>query len=93
MAQSSKSDRTEKPTAKKRKDAREKGQIARTRELSQAASLAAVAAALLWTGRFGMARLTAAMADSLELMGEYLGSEEAGGWEEKLPERGHPSAQ
>ena len=70
MAQSSKSDRSEKPTAKKRKDAREKGQIARTRELSQAASLAAVAAALLWTGRFGMARLTGAMTDSLELMGD-----------------------
>lgn len=70
MAQSSKSDRTEKPTPKKRRDARKKGQIARTRDLSQAASLAAVAAALLWTGHIGMGRLLAAMADSIELMGD-----------------------
>jgi flagellar biosynthetic protein FlhB len=70
MAQSSKSDRTEKPTAKKRREAREKGQIARTRDLSQAASLAAVAAALLWTGHIGMGRLMATMANSLQLMGD-----------------------
>ncbi len=70
MAESSKSDRTEKPTAKKKRDAREKGQIPRTRDLSQAASLAAVAAALLWTGSYGLGRVTDAMEESLVLMGD-----------------------
>lgn len=70
MAQSTKSDRTEQPTPKKRRDARKKGQVARTRDLGQAASLAAVAAALIWTGNVGMGRLLGAMADSLQLMGD-----------------------
>ena len=70
MAQSSKSERTEKPTAKKQRDAREKGQIPRTRDLSQAASMAAVVAALVWTGSAGMGRVMAMMADSIELMGD-----------------------
>lgn len=70
MAESNKSDRTEKPTAKKKRDAREKGQIPRTRDLSQAASLAAVAAALLWTGSYGLSHVTHAMAESLVLMGD-----------------------
>ena len=67
---SSKSDRTEKPTAKRKKDAREKGQIPRTRDLSQAASMAAVIGTLVWTGSAGLSRVRAAMADSLELMGD-----------------------
>ena len=68
--QSSKSDRTEKPTAKRKKDARKKGQIPRTKDLSQAASMAAVIGAFMWTGSAGLSRIKAMMADSLELMGD-----------------------
>ena len=67
---SSKSERTEKPTGKKQRDAREKGQIPRTRDLSQAASMAAVVAALVWTGSAGLGRVMAQMADFIELMGD-----------------------
>ncbi len=67
---SSKSERTEKPTAKKQRDARKKGQVPRTRDLSQAASMAAVVAALVWTGSAGLGRVMASMADYIELMGD-----------------------
>ena len=78
MAQENKQDRTEKATLKKRRDARKKGQIARTRDLSQAAALAAVAAALLWFGPMGLDRLAATMRHSFELMGEETGEVVAG---------------
>ena len=66
----SKSEKTEQPTAKRKKDSRKKGQIPRTRELTQAASMAAVLAALIWTGSSGIQRLTAHAADTLQLMGD-----------------------
>lgn len=43
-------ERTEKPTPKKVKDARERGQVARSRDLSAAMSLASVTLALSWMG-------------------------------------------
>lgn len=67
---SSKSERTEKPTGKKQRDARKKGQVPRTRDLSQAASMAAVVAALVWTGSAGLERVMAVMADFIELTGD-----------------------
>ena len=78
MANTSKSDRTEQPTAKRRRDARRKGQIARTRDLGQAAALAAVVAALLWTGSFGLDHLTGVLIDALKLMGDEPGEMVAG---------------
>src|SRR5262245_27970613 len=43
-------DKTEKPTARRLKDAREKGEVARSRDLTAALSLAAVTIALGWFG-------------------------------------------
>lgn len=50
MADNSTGERTEKPTHKRIKDAREKGQVARSRDLSSALSLAAVTLGLAWLG-------------------------------------------
>ena len=54
MSSTSKGDRTEKPTGRRLKDAREKGQIARTQELTQAVTLASFVAVLGWTGSFAL---------------------------------------
>ena len=43
-------ERTEKPTAKRLKEARERGQVARSRDLSAAISLAGITLALGWFG-------------------------------------------
>jgi flagellar biosynthesis protein FlhB len=43
-------DKTEKPTSKKLKDARERGQVSRSRDLAAALSLAAVTLSLGWLG-------------------------------------------
>jgi len=53
---SSQGDRTEKPTAKRLKDTRERGQLARSRELSGALSFAAATVTLGW---FGVRMITA----------------------------------
>jgi flagellar biosynthetic protein FlhB len=50
MAEDQVGERTEKPTAKRVKDAREKGQVARSRDLSAAISLAATVLGLAWLG-------------------------------------------
>ena len=47
---SAKADKTEQPTAKRLKDARKKGQIARSRDITQVASLAAGLLVLTWWG-------------------------------------------
>jgi flagellar biosynthesis protein FlhB len=55
------SDRTEKPTARRLTDARNKGQIARSRDLVHAGTLAAVLVAMAWSGGYmmkGMGRAT-----------------------------------
>ena len=59
--QSQQGDRTEKPTTKRKKDARERGQVARSRDLAGAISLVTVTAALGWLG----ARTIGLVADRL----------------------------
>ena len=54
-------DRTEKPTTKRIKEARERGQIARSRDLAASFSLGAITLAMGWFGY----RMTAAIADRL----------------------------
>lgn len=62
--------RTEKPTAKRLKDARKKGQVAQSRDLAQAGGLAAAVMALGWAGSSIMERLGQAMSDSLGTLNE-----------------------
>lgn len=50
MANNQNGERTEQPTAKKRRDARQKGQVARSRDFSSACSLAGVTMGLSWFG-------------------------------------------
>lgn len=50
MANNQNGERTEHPTAKKRRDARQKGQVARSRDFSSACSLAGVTMGLSWFG-------------------------------------------
>lgn len=75
---SSKSERTEKPTARRLRDARKKGQIARTRDLTQAASLVGLVTTLSWTGTAGLGRLGAAMEDALHRVADGSGEMVAG---------------
>ena len=63
-------DKTEKPTAKRLQDAREKGQVARTREAGQAASLIAATLALGWVGQTFMARLADGVSNGIVRMGQ-----------------------
>jgi len=62
--------RTEKPTAKRLKDARKKGQIAQSRDLAQAGGLAAAVMTLGWAGGSMMERLGRSMSDTLATLGE-----------------------
>lgn len=64
-------ERTEKPTYKRIKDAREKGQVARSRELSSAVSLAAVTLGLAWLGASMIATVAARMAIGLDTLAEH----------------------
>jgi flagellar biosynthetic protein FlhB len=63
-------DKTEKPTAKKTKEAREKGQVARSRELVAAASLLAVTGALVWIGPHLIAGLETQLIAGLRRIGD-----------------------
>jgi flagellar biosynthetic protein FlhB len=63
-------EKTEKPTAKKLKDAREKGQVARSRELVAAASLLAVTGALVWIGPHLIGGLESQLVAGLRRIGE-----------------------
>jgi flagellar biosynthetic protein FlhB len=65
-----KSERTEKATPKRIKDAREKGQVARSRELSAALSLAAVTLALAWMGLRMISTVAARLAGGLTSIGD-----------------------
>jgi flagellar biosynthesis protein FlhB len=62
-------DKTEQPTAKRLQDARDKGQVARTREAGQAASLIAATLALGWVGQTFMARLADGVSNGIVRMG------------------------
>ncbi len=62
-------DRTEKPTARRIKDARKRGQVARSQDLSQAAGLAAALATIGFVGSRYMDGLATALAGGLARMG------------------------
>ena len=63
-------DRTEKPTPKRLGDAREKGQIARSRDLGTAAATLASVMAAAWSGKFLMARIAERLAHDLTHFGD-----------------------
>jgi flagellar biosynthetic protein FlhB len=67
--QKSAGDRTEKPTSKRIKDAREKGQVARSRDLSAALSIIAVTLVLGWLGSRVMAGMAGRVLSAFEDMG------------------------
>ena len=69
MSQQSQGDRTEKPTAKRKKDARERGQVARSRDLAGAASLVAVTLAMGWMGARMMGLVGDRLASGLNDLG------------------------
>jgi flagellar biosynthesis protein FlhB len=60
-------DRTEQPTAKRREQARERGQVPRSTDLSAAAVILVASGALQLVGRFGAMQLHALMRSSLAL--------------------------
>jgi len=59
-------DRTEQPTARRRRDARRKGQIARSRDVEAVAQLVAVTLVLVWAGRHGLVGMGALLRAGLE---------------------------
>lgn len=63
-------ERTEQPTGKKLRDAREKGQLPRSRDLGGAASLFATVTVLAWMGERMLSTLTAAVKHWLTRMGQ-----------------------
>ena len=62
-------EKTEKPSAKRLKDARERGQVARSRDLSMAAGSLAATGVLAATGSFLLHRLTSAVTEALVRLG------------------------
>jgi flagellar biosynthetic protein FlhB len=70
MADASASEKTEKPTAKRLKDAREQGQVPRSQDLVAAAALLAVTAALARTGGNAITRLESRVAEGLHRTGD-----------------------
>jgi flagellar biosynthetic protein FlhB len=63
-------EKTEKPTAKRLREAREKGQVARSHDLVAAMALLAVTAMMVRTGASGLTRLEARISDGLTRMGD-----------------------
>ena len=70
MSDQSSSEKTEKPSAKKFKDAREKGQVARSQDVVAAVTLLAVTAVLVRTSTAGVGRIQARLAEGLSHFGE-----------------------
>jgi flagellar biosynthetic protein FlhB len=64
-------DRTEKPTARRLKDSREKGDVARSRDLSSALSLAAVTLSLGWFGAGLCAAVSGRLVAALRGLGDH----------------------
>jgi flagellar biosynthetic protein FlhB len=62
-------EKTEKPTSKRIKDARKKGQVARSRELGQALSLGGIVLACAWFGGGLVYRMQALMAEGITRAG------------------------
>ena len=63
-------EKTEKPTHKKLKDAREKGQVVRSRDLASALALSAVTLLLMWMGPSMIEALTTTLASTLTQLGD-----------------------
>jgi flagellar biosynthetic protein FlhB len=63
-------DRTEKPTAKRLREAREKGQVARSRDLAASLSLASVTLALGWFGYRAVGAVSERLVTSLSGLGD-----------------------
>jgi flagellar biosynthetic protein FlhB len=69
MSETQQGDRTEKPSIKRKRDARERGQVARSRDLAGAASLVAVTLALGWMGSRMMGLISNRLIAGLESLG------------------------
>jgi flagellar biosynthetic protein FlhB len=65
----SQDDRTEKATPKKLKDAKEEGQVARSRDLNLAVSTLTATGMLVWTGPAAVDRLTSTLTEALTRVG------------------------
>lgn len=63
-------ERTEQPTARRLRDAREKGQIARSKDFHDALQFAGVVMALSWAGSYMVARLADVATTGLEAVGD-----------------------
>ena len=63
-------DRTEKPTAKRKRDARERGQVVRSKDLAGAVSLVAVTMSLGWFGAWMTGAVGNRLADGLRAMSD-----------------------
>ena len=63
-------EKTEKPSAKRLKDARERGQVAVSRDVSMAFGSLAATGVLVGAGSFLLRRLTASITDSLSHFGD-----------------------
>jgi len=63
-------EKTEQPTHKKLKDARERGQVVRSRDLASAVALTAVTLLLWWMGPTMMSALTTTLSLSLSQLGD-----------------------
>jgi flagellar biosynthetic protein FlhB len=71
MANDQTGERTEKPTYRRLRDARERGQVARSRDLAPAASLAAVTLALGWFGTQMITLVAAHMSSALSSLADH----------------------
>lgn len=72
-------DRTERPTARRLREARKRGQIARSQDLGHAAGLAAAVATLGIAGAYAFTRLAEALARGLADMGAAAGHDATAG--------------
>ena len=70
MAEQHSGEKTEKPSAKRVKDAREKGQVARSQDLVAALGLLGVTVAMSRLGASGLSRLERRLADGLAHLDE-----------------------
>jgi len=71
MADSSAGERTEKPTGKKLKDAKERGQVARSQSLTGAVTLATVALVLSWFGAQMVTTIAARLASGIGSLADH----------------------
>jgi flagellar biosynthetic protein FlhB len=71
MANDQTGERTEKPTYRRLRDARERGQVARSRDLAPAASLAAVTLGLGWLGAQMVTLIAAHMSSALGTLADH----------------------